>query len=82
MGRGTDSGIFDKKRLYPKELRDQTSFRSWAERFIAWITMDNSEVGEAFQKAGRQDDPLDVSTLNVQQIAYSKAVYAHLRALT
>ena len=43
MGRGTDSGIFDKKRLYPKELRDQTSFRSWAERFIAWITMAISE---------------------------------------
>ena len=64
MGRGSDSGIFDKKRLYPKELRDQTSFRSWSERFIAWITMDNADVGQAFQKAGRQDDPLDVASLS------------------
>ena len=82
MGRGSDSGIFDKKRLYPKELRDSTSFRSWSERFIAWITMDNPEVGQAFQRAGRQDDPLDVQSLSVQQVAYSKAIYAHLRAIT
>ena len=82
MGRGSDSGIFDKKRLYPKELRDSTSFRSWSERFIAWITMDNPDVGQTFQRAGRQDDPLDVQSLSVQQVACSKAIYAHLRALT
>ena len=81
MGRGSDSGIFDKKRLYPKELRDLTSFRLWSERFIAWITMDNSEIGQAFQRAGRQEDPLGMQSLSAQQIAYSKAVYAHLRAL-
>ena len=76
MGRGSDSGIFDKKRLYPKELRDSTSFRSWSERFIAWITMDNAEVGQAFQRAGRQEDPLDVSSLSVMQVSYSKAISA------
>ena len=26
--RGGDSGIFDKKKLYPKELKDSTSVRS------------------------------------------------------
>ena len=28
MGRGSDSGVFDKKRLYPNELKDSKSFRS------------------------------------------------------
>ena len=26
--RGSDSDVFDKKRLYPQELKDSTSFRS------------------------------------------------------
>ena len=80
--RGGEGSVFDKKRLYPKELKDNTSFRSWSERFIAWLSMDNEEIGQAFLRAGKQDDPLDVSGLTVIQLAYSKAVYGHLRALT
>ena len=34
-GNGGGAGVFDKKRLYPKDLKDTTSFRSWAERFAA-----------------------------------------------
>ena len=33
--RGGDGSVFDKKRLYPKELKDNSSFRSWSERFLA-----------------------------------------------
>ena len=69
IGRGSDSGAFAKKRLYPKELRDSTSFRSWSERFVAWIKMDNAEVGQAFQRASGQNDPLDVSCLSALQVA-------------
>ena len=39
-GRG-DNGVFDKKRLYPKELRDNSLFLSVSERFVAWVGMDN-----------------------------------------
>ena len=50
---GSDSGVFDKKRLYPKELKNNFSFRSWSERFIAWVAMDNDEFARAFSRAGR-----------------------------
>ena len=40
-GGGGDSGIFDKKKLYPRELKESASFRSWSERFLAWISMDH-----------------------------------------
>ena len=40
-------GVFDKKRLYPKELKPETSFRSWSERVISWLTLDNEEVAIA-----------------------------------
>ena len=30
---GGDAGVFDKKRLYPKEMKEAASFRSWSERF-------------------------------------------------
>ena len=33
--RGGDSGVFDKTKLHPKELKDSTSFCSWSERFVA-----------------------------------------------
>ena len=79
---GSGSGVFDKKRLYPKELKDSTAFRSWSERFVAWVSMDNAEIGRAFHRAGKQEIPLDVSGLTTLQVAYSKAVYGHLRALT
>ena len=46
-GGGGGAGVFDKKRLYPKDLKDTTSFRAWAERFIAWLSMDNDEIGKA-----------------------------------
>ena len=52
-GVGGSARIFDKKCLYPKELKETTSFRTWAERFVAWVTMDNEEVGKAFAKAAR-----------------------------
>ena len=80
--RGGDGSVFDKKRLYPKELKDNSSFRSWSERFLAWLSLDNAEIGHAFLRAGKQEDPLDTSGLTVIQLAYSKAVYGHLRALT
>ena len=50
---GSDSGVFDKKRLYPKELKDNTSFRSWSEQFKAWVAMDNGYVGRTFLRAGK-----------------------------
>ena len=72
--RGGDSGIFDKKKLYQKALKDGSSFRTWSERFLAWVTMDNQEIGSAFTKAGRQEDPLDVSSLTPLQVSYNKAI--------
>ena len=36
VGGGSATGVFDVKRLYPKELKETTAFRSWAERFVAW----------------------------------------------
>lgn len=83
QGTGNGSaGVFDKKRLYPKELEENTVFRTWAERFVSWITMDNEEVGKAFELAARQEKTLDLSGLNALQISYSKAVYGHLASLT
>ena len=77
-----DSGIFDKKKLYPKELKENTSFRSWSDRFIAWVSMDDADIGRTFLCAGKQDQPLDVSGLTDVQARYSSALYGHLRALT
>ena len=77
-----DSGIFDKKKLYPRELKENTSFRTWSERFIAWVSMDDADIGRAFHRAGKQDQPLDVSGLTEIQVRYSSALYGHLRALT
>ena len=70
-GGGGGSGVFDKKPLYPKELKENTAFRSWAERFVSWISMDNDDVGKAFARAAKQDKPLDVdvSGLTTLQIA-------------
>ena len=79
---GSDSGVFDKKRLYPRELEDNSSFRSWSEPFIAWVAMDNEDVGRAFLRAGKKEQPLDVSSLSELQASYSRAIYGHLRALT
>ena len=59
-GGGGDSSIFDKKKLYPRELKEAGSFRTWSERVLAWISMDNEEIGQAFKRAGKQEDPLDV----------------------
>ena len=44
--------------------------------------MDNEEIGQAFKRAGKQEDLLDVYGLTPLQSAYSKAIYGHLRALT
>ena len=44
--------------------------------------MDNEEIGMAFKRAGKQDNPLDVSGLTQIQTANSKATYGHFRALT
>ena len=79
---GGDAGVFDKKRLYPKELKEAGSFRSWSERFLAWLDMDNEEIGKAFKRAGRQESPLGTSGLPPLQASYSKAIYGHLRSLT
>ena len=78
----SDSGIFDKKRLYTKELKENTSFRSWSERLIAWVAMDNEEIARAFHRAGKQEQPLDTLGLSDLQTSYSRALYGHLRALT
>ena len=67
-GGGSDSGVFDKKRLYPKEFKETTSFRSWAERFIAWLAMDDDEVARAFVRAGKQEQPVDSSDLTDIQL--------------
>ena len=63
-GGSNDSGIFDTKRPYPKELKENTSFRAWSERFIAWLAMDNEEIARAFHRAGKQEQPFDVSGLS------------------
>ena len=44
-GGGGDSSIFDKKKLYPREFKDTGSFKTWSERVLAWIAMDNEEIG-------------------------------------
>ena len=83
MGNGGEkSAVFDVKRLYPRELKESTAFRSWAERFISWVSMDSEEIGKAFDRAAKQPDKLDVSGLTSIQTAYSKAIYNHLRCLT
>lgn len=79
---GADSAVFDKKRLYPKELKENTSFRSWSERFIAWVAMDNEEMARAFHRTGKQEQHFDVSGLSELQASYSSAFYDHLRALS
>jgi hypothetical protein len=78
----SDSRIFDKRKLYPKELRENSSFRTWSERFIAWVAMENDAIAQAFVRAGKQDQPLDMSGLTPEQTAYSGALYGHFRALT
>ena len=78
----SDSGIFDKRKLYPKELKENTSFKTWSERFIALVAMENEEIAQAFHRAGKQEQLLDVSGLSPEQSAYSSALYGHLRALT
>ena len=81
-GHSGDSGIFDKRKLDPKELKENTSSKTWSERFIAWVAMENEEIARAFQRAGKQDQPLDISGLSSEQTAYSSALYGHSRALT
>ena len=81
-GHSSDSGIFDKRKLNPKELRENSSFRTWSERFIAWVAMENEEIAQAFTRAGKQEQPLDMSGLTPEQSSYSSALYGHLRALT
>ena len=71
-----ESGVCDVKRLYPKEFKDTSSFRFWSERFIAWLAMDNEEVARAFTRAGKQEQPLDMSGLSDLQMSYSKAIMA------
>ena len=34
------------------------------------------------ERAGKQEDPLDVSAFTPIQMSYNKAIYGHLRALT
>ena len=81
-GGSNDSGVFDKERLYPKELKETSSFRSWSEWFIAWVAMDSEDIARAFHRAGKQEQPLDTSGLTELQASYSRALYGHLRALT
>ena len=87
-GGGSDSGVFDKKRLYPKEFKETTSFRSWAERFIAWLAMDDDEVARAFTRAGNEvladavHRSATLTRLDVQRELYHRkdrdAMTAHL----
>ena len=81
-GNSGNSGVFDKKRLYPEKLKDGKDFRSWAEDVLQWIAMDNDEIAKAFEKAGKQEQALNLGDMNQQQAAYAKAVHAHLRSLT
>ena len=46
------------------------------------MAVDNEEIARAFHRAGKQDQPLDVSGLTEIQARYSSALYGHLRALT
>ena len=57
-------GMFDKRKLYPKELKDNTPSKTWSERFIAWVAMEKEEIAQAFHRAGKQDQPLDVLGLS------------------
>ena len=47
-GQSSDSGIFDKRKLYPKELKESTSLKTWSERFIACVAMENEAIAQAF----------------------------------
>ena len=62
--------MFNKRKLYPKELKENTSFQSWAERFFAWVAMDEEEIARAFHRAGQQKQPLDTSGLTERQASY------------
>ena len=44
--------------------------------------MENEAIAQAFSRAGKQDQPLDISGLTPEQTSYSSALYGHLRALT
>ena len=46
------------------------------------MKMDNDEIGQAFVRAGKQESPLDSTSLTVTKLAYSRATYGHLRSLT
>ena len=79
---GSNSGVFDKKRLYPEKLKEEKYFTSWADDVLQWIALDNEDVAKAFDKAGKQEEPLALGDLSATQLSYSKAVYSHLRSLT
>ena len=81
-GASNDIGIFDKRKLYPTELRENTAFWSWSERFIAWVAMGKEEIACAFYRAGKQEQLLDTAGLTERQVSYSSALYGHLRLLT
>ena len=70
-----DSGIFDKKRLYSKALKENTSFRSWSERFIAWVAVDNEEIARAFHRVVKQEQLFDVSGLSGFESSFLSAVW-------
>ena len=53
-GQSSDSGIFDKSKLYPKELKENSYFKTWSERFVAWVAMENEAIAQAFTRAGKQ----------------------------
>ena len=44
--------------------------------------MENADIAQAFSRAGKQEQPLDMSGLTPEQHAYSCALYCHLMALT
>ena len=80
-GQGGGAGVFDKKRLYPKELKEHTVFRTWAERFIAWMAMDSRNVATGFERATKVKEFIE-PPVDESQKAYSEAIYGHLRMLT
>ena len=41
------------KRLYPSQLKQSSSFRSWSERFLSGLEMDNADIAKAFRKGGK-----------------------------
>ena len=43
--------------------------------------MGNEEISCALHRAGKQEQPLDVSGLSDLQTSYSSVLYGHLRAL-